>query len=130
MKLEQRHVCFVRHIVVVIEIIQKCDHLAQLYMPNMLHRNDASEFLLVALLVTKSSQWSDQMHLEFSSARFIEDLGLSADDNAMYVEASTIVREHKVGEFSFISKSMRRQNDESDGDSLHTLRWLKGAVRS
>jgi hypothetical protein len=52
----------------------------------------------------------------------MEDFGLSADDNAMYVEASTIMREHKVGEFSLISKSMHRQNDESDGNSLHTLR--------
>ena len=99
-------------------------------MPNMLHRNDASEFLLAALLVIKPSQWTDQRHLELSSARFMEDFGLSADDNAMHVEASTIVRENKVGEFSFISKSVHRQDDESGGDSLHTLRWLKRAVRS
>lgn len=96
----------------------------------MLHRNDASEFLLVALLVTKSSQWSDQRHLELSSARFMEEFGLSADDDAMHVEASTIVRENKVDEFSFISKSVHLQNDESGRDSLHTLRWLKRAVRS
>jgi hypothetical protein len=55
-KLEQRYVCFVRHIVVVIEIVQKCDHLAQLYMPNVLYRDDAGEFLLAVLLVTKTSQ--------------------------------------------------------------------------
>jgi hypothetical protein len=60
----------------------------------------------------------------------MEDFGLSADDNAMYVEVSIIVRENKVGEFSLISKSMHRQNDEPGGDSLHTLRWLKRAVRS